>query len=165
MNLNDDARPRWLIFAVGNPSRGDDALGPMLIDQLEQWLATAGALPMDLVLLTDFQWQIDNALDLKNIDVAIFADASVRGDASFETAPLAPQFDASHSTHALSPACVLAVAAQLGQNLPQAWLLSMPGRDFELGAPLSAEARSTLDDAFAYLCASLETGRLEAIRP
>jgi hydrogenase maturation protease len=163
--LNDGARPRWLVFAVGNPSRGDDALGPLLVERLEQWIATARELPVDLVLLTDFQWQVEHALDLQSIDVAIFADASVSGGMTFETAPLSPQFDASYSTHALSPACVLAVAARLGQELPQAWLLSMRGGDFELGAPLSEKARSALDGAFAYLCASLESGRLEAVGP
>jgi len=163
--LKDHARPRWLVFAVGNPSRGDDALGPLLVERLEQWIATVGEPPVDLVLLTDFQWQVEHALDLQSVDVAIFADASVSAGTSFETAPLSPQFDASYSTHALSPACVLAVAARLGQKLPQAWLLSIPGQDFELGAPLSAKARSALDQAFAYLCASLEQGRFEAVRP
>ena len=60
---------------------------------------------------------------------------------------------------------MLAVAARLEQELPQAWLLSMPGGDFELGAPLSEKARSALDGAFAYLCASLERGQLEAVGP
>jgi len=160
-----DARSRWLVFAVGNPSRGDDALGPLLVERLQQWIAARGALSVDLVLLTDFQWQVEHALDLQSIDVAIFADASVSDGASFEAAPLSPSFDASYSTHALSPACVLAVAARLGQPLPQAWLLSMPGREFELGAPLSARAQSSLDGAFAYLCASLEAGRLQAVGP
>jgi len=163
--VKDVARPRWLLFAVGNPSRGDDALGPLLVERLEQWIATAGELPVDLALLTDFQWQVENALDLQGVDLAIFADASVSGGTSFETAPLSPQFDASYSTHALSPGCVLAVAARLGQELPQAWLLSMPGEDFELGASLSDRARSALDGAFAYLCVCLEQGRLEAVGP
>ena len=154
------ARSRWLVFAVGNPSRGDDALGPLLVERLERWIATAQSIPLDLVLLTDFQWQLEHALDLQGVDVAIFADASVSGATSFDIAPLAPEFDASYSTHALSPACVLAVAERLGQSLPQAWLLSMPGEDFELGGPLSALAQSSLDAAFSYLCASLEKGGL-----
>lgn len=165
MLKNADARPRWLIFAVGNPSRGDDALGPLLIERLEHWLATADKLPVNLHLLTDFQWQVEHALDLQGVDVVIFADASVLGEASFELAPLTPQFDASYSTHALSPACVLAVAARLGQELPQSWVLSMPGRDFELGAPLSATAQSALDGAFTYLSACLESGQIGAPNP
>ncbi len=161
---NKEARPRWLVFAVGNPSRGDDALGPLLLEQLEQWLAKGRDLPVDIALLTDFQWQVEHALDLRGVDVAIFADASVSGGTSFEITPLTPEFDASYSTHALSPACVLAVAAQLGQELPCSWILSMRGAGFELGAPLSATGHSALDAAFTYLCASLEAGRLEAVR-
>ncbi len=161
----ESARARWLVFAVGNPSRGDDALGPLLVERLEQWIANAPALPVDLVLLTDFQWQVEHALDLLDVDVAIFADASVSGATSFEIAPLAPQFDASYSTHTLSPACVLAVSGWLGQALPQAWLLSMPGEEFELGAPLSATAQEALESAFAYLCASLQSGQLAAQNP
>jgi hydrogenase maturation protease len=161
----ETARSRWLVFAVGNPSRGDDALGPLLVERLERWSVTARTLPVDLVLLTDFQWQVEHALDLQGVDVVIFADASVSGEASFALAPLAPQFDASYSTHALSPACVLAVAARLGQELPQARLLSMPGQDFELGAPLSALAQGSLDAALAYLCGRLEAGQLETVDP
>jgi hydrogenase maturation protease len=159
--LSSGHRPRWLIFGVGNPSRGDDALGALLIERLEQWIATTGALPVDPILLTDFQWQVDHALDLQGVDVAIFADASVNCSTPFETAPLSPNFDASYSTHALSPACVLAVAARLGQKLPQAWLLAMPGKTFDLGAPLSREAALSLEAAHAALCASLRAGRVE----
>ncbi|MFY9655636.1 MAG: hydrogenase maturation protease [Methylocystis sp.] len=162
---NNDGRPRWLIFAIGNPSRGDDALGPMLVERLERWIATTPALPVNLVLLTDFQWQVEHALDLQGIDVAIFADASVSGGTSIKIAPISPKFDASYSTHTLSPACILAIAARLGQELPQAWLLSMPGEDFELGALLSAGARSALDQAYAYLCASLQRGLFAAACP
>jgi len=97
-------RPRWLVFGVGNPSRGDDALGPLFIERLEAWSATAGDLPVALATLTDFQWQIEHALDLVDIDVVIFVDASVSASPPFELAPLAAKFDASHSTHALSPA-------------------------------------------------------------
>jgi len=158
-------RSRWLVFGVGNHSRGDDALGPLLVERLEQWLALQSALPVDLVLLTDFQWQVDHAIDLEGVDVAVFADASLTAAAPFASAPLSPKFDASYSTHALSPACVLAVAERLGQKLPQTWLLSMPGRDFELGAPLSVEGNRSLDAAFAYLCASLRAGRLDAAPP
>ena len=81
--------------------------------------ADRASIPLDLVLLTDFQWQLEHALDLQGVDVAIFADASVSGATSFDIAPLAPEFDASYSTHALSPACVLAVAERLGQSLPR----------------------------------------------
>ena len=47
-----------VVFAVGNPSRGDDALGPLLMAGLEQqdWPGVQ--------LVSDFQLQIEHALDL-----------------------------------------------------------------------------------------------------
>ena len=158
-------RPRWLVFGVGNPSRGDDALGPLFIERLEAWSATAGDLPVALATLTDFQWQIEHALDLVDIDVVIFVDASVAATPPFELAPLAANYDATHSTHALSPACLLAVAERLGQTVPAAWLLAIPGRAFELGAPPRPDSLSCLDAAFEHLQSLLIAGRVEPRGP
>ena len=156
---------RWLVFGVGNPSRGDDALGPLFVERLEAWSATAGDLPVALASLTDFQWQIEHALDLVDIDVVVFVDASVSASPPFELAPLAAKYDATHSTHALSPACLLAVAERLGQTAPEAWLLTIPGRAFELGAPPSPDSRRCLDAAFEHLRSSLIAGRIEPRGP
>ena len=156
---------RWLVFGVGNPSRGDDALGPLFVERLDAWSATAGDLSVALATLTDFQWQIEHALDLADIDVVIFVDASVRAEPPFELAPLAAKFDATHSTHALSPACLLAVAERLGQTVPEAWLLAIPGRAFELGAPPSPDSLSCLDAAFEHLRSRLIAGRVEPRGP
>lgn len=152
---------RWLVFGVGNPSRGDDAVGPLFIERLEAWSATARDLPVALATLTDFQWQIEHALDLVDIDVVVFVDASVSASPPFELAPLAAKYDATHSTHAVSPACLLAVAERLGQTAPEAWLLTIPGRAFELGAPPSPDSQNCLDAAFEHLRSSVIAGRIE----
>ena len=156
-------RSRWLVFGVGNPSRGDDALGPLFVERLEQWSATAGDLPVALATLTDFQWQVEHALDLIDVDVTVFVDASLRAAPPFEIAPLAPAFDATHSTHALSPACVLATAERLGQILPQAWLLAIRGETFELGAEPSPASCCHLDAALDFLLARLAAGQIEPL--
>ena len=90
---------RWLVFGVGNPSRNDDALGPLFIERLDAWSATSDDLPIKLATLTDFQWQIEHALDLVDIDVVVFVDASVSALPPFELEPLAAKFDA-NSQHA-----------------------------------------------------------------
>jgi len=156
-------RPRWLVFGVGNPSRGDDALGPLFVERLEAWYA--GDLPVALATLTDFQWQIEHALDLVDIDVVIFVDASVAATPPFELAPLAANYDATHSTHALSPACLLAVAERLGQTVPAAWLLAIPGRAFELGAEPCPDSLSCLDAAFEHLRSRMIAGWIEPRGP
>jgi hydrogenase maturation protease len=160
--MNKERRPHWLVFGVGNPSRGDDALGPMFIEQLEAWSAAMEELPVDLSILTDFQWQIEHALDLAGVDVALFVDASVRAAAPFELEPLQPMFDVTYSTHSLSPACVLAVAQQLGVALPQSWLLTIPGEEFELGAPMSGCSQDYLGLAFDYFRACARAGAVTA---
>ncbi|MDP3326412.1 MAG: Ni/Fe hydrogenase, partial [Hydrogenophaga sp.] len=63
-----------LVFGWGNPSRGDDALGPLLVEQL------AGLAQMSsgrLECLTDFQLQVEHALDLRGRERVLFVDAAI----------------------------------------------------------------------------------------
>ena len=155
-----DDRLKWLVFGIGNPSRGDDALGSSFIARLGEWLDLGNAddLPMELVLETDFQCQVENALDLVGMAGVIFVDASHSAKAPFELTRLHPNFDATHTTHALSPSCVLAVAQNIGQTVPPCWLLAIPGSDFELGAELSPPSRAYLDLALAAVIKALQHG-------
>lgn len=152
-------RAHWLVFGVGNSSRGDDALGPMLIEKLGAWRETHEP-AVQLTLLTDFQWQIEHALDLRDIDVALFVDASVIEPSPVTIRKISPQFDATHSTHALSPACVLAVAQKIGLKAPEAWMVAISGESFALGAPLSDKACRALDVACERLVGALIAGRI-----
>ncbi len=53
-----------VIFAVGNPSRGDDAIGPECYGRLEKLLKNE-ILAGSVELIEDFQLQIEHALDLQ----------------------------------------------------------------------------------------------------
>jgi len=138
--------PRKLVIAVGNPSRGDDALGPLLATRLE-----ALALP-DVEVLSDFQLQIEYVLDLADRSEVVFADASVSSPAPFTFTPLVPARDASFTSHAMSPASLLdAYPGLVGGAPPRASTLAIRGYAFELGAPLSARAAANLEAAFPAL--------------
>ena len=65
-----------LIFAYGNPSRGDDALGPECLSAMEGWLQ-GNSLQSQIELLTDFQLQVEHATDLVGRRLVVFVDASV----------------------------------------------------------------------------------------
>jgi hydrogenase maturation protease len=145
-----------LIFAWGNPSRGDDALGPLLLEGIE------AALPAhpewgEVMLLTDFQLQPEHALDLEGCERVLFIDASVSCAAPYAFSRLAPACDDSYTTHAMSPAALLQVFRQItGREPPPAYLLTLRGISFELGEPLSgaaqahlAAARGFIDELFA----------------
>jgi hydrogenase maturation protease len=135
-----------LVLAVGNPSRGDDALGPLAAQRLAE-LALPG-----VEVLTDFQLQVEHALDLLGRREVIFVDAAASGEAPFELRPLAPAADACHTTHSLSPAAVLDAYRRLtGAEPPPSRLLAICGHDFELGAPPSAAASANLEAALAAL--------------
>ena len=142
-----------LIFGYGNPSRGDDALGPELIQRLERYPAA----PWEL--LTDFQPQPEHALDLVGRARVILVDADVSLAEPYRLAPVIPDRDASYTTHAMSPGALLWVHTQIGYGPPPpCLLLRIRGYHFALGAPLSAGARDNLDRAEVFLVGYLGVG-------
>ena len=141
-----------LIIGIGNPSRGDDAVGPLAVERLE-----ALNLP-DVELLTDFQLQVEYLLDMEGRDRVIFIDASLAGDGRFRFDPVHPAKDHSFSSHALSPAAVLAAFVRhYGRPPPPSFVLAIRAHEFELGADLSAAAEANLAAALEFLTGYLTT--------
>lgn len=134
-----------LIFGWGNPSRGDDALGPLFVERVE-------ALKHPQVeCLTDFQLQVEHALDLCERQRVLFVDASVSAPAPFSVASIFPDKDASFTTHAMTPQAILHTYFQLeGRPPPPCWLLAIRGESLELGASLSAAAERNLAAAVKW---------------
>jgi hydrogenase maturation protease len=148
-----------LIFGYGNPSRGDDALGPALIARLEDLQATRGAGQPPWDLLTDFQPQPEHALDLVGRDRVILVDADVSLAVPYRLEPILADRAASYTTHAMSPGALLWVYGQIGAGAPPpAWLLRIRGYHFALGAPLSAGAVENLAGAEGGLRGFLGVG-------
>jgi hydrogenase maturation protease len=134
-----------LVFAWGNPARGDDALGPLFAEAIE-----ALHLP-DVDCLTDFQLQVEHALDLQGRQRVLFVDASLGAPAPFGVQTLAPLHDESFSSHAMSPAAVLQVYCDvLKRPPPPAQLLAIQGVQWELGIAPSNTARENLAAALAW---------------
>jgi hydrogenase maturation protease len=148
-----------LILACGNPSRGDDALGPMLIERLAKWIGEASRAT---TLLTDFQLQIEHALDVKGHDRVIIVDAIVNGSGPFVYVPVRPTVDVSWTSHALSPGALLSLVQRItGEIPPRTHLLGIRGYGFGLGEPVSARASANLDAALAFLSPLLARSRIE----
>jgi hydrogenase maturation protease len=144
-----------LVLAIGNPSRGDDALGPAFLDRLAVACADAIAAGA-LELMTDFQLQIEHALDLVGRARVIFVDASVAAAPPFTFARLTAAPDGGASTHAMSPAAVLDTYARIVGPPPEAWLLAIRGASFELGEDLSAAAAAHLEAAVEFARATID---------
>ena len=143
--------PGLLVLAVGNPSRGDDALGPLFLERLAA-LREQGVNWDDIELLTDFQLQIEHAVDLENRALVLFVDASISCPPPYQFTRLQPARDTSYTSHALTPAAVLHVYEQVDSSPPPpAFLLAVRGESFELGESLSPAARANLVAALKFV--------------
>ena len=133
-----------LVFGWGNPSRGDDALGPLFV---ERFTALAALHPEwgAVDCLTDFQLQVEHALDLQGRRRVLFVYASLDAPAPCSLVRIEAARDASFTTHAMSPQAVLKVFADIdGGQPPPCWLLAIRGERYELGEPPSDAAQQSL---------------------
>lgn len=147
----------WLVLAVGNPARGDDALAPLLLERLRAQGVEAGG---EVELLSDFQLQVEHALDLRGRRGVLFVDAAVPGAIpGVLLSSLVPARVPTAATHALHPAAVLRVAEQLDGHAPAAWLLAIEGAAFGLGEPPSPSGLCHLAQAQALAVAWLRRSR------
>jgi hydrogenase maturation protease len=161
---------RTLVFGFGNPGRRDDGLGPACAAALE-----ALALP-GVTIDSDYQLTVEDAATIRDYDVVIFVDAALGGPAPFEFTPLSADVPAvvvsdgprhrdappiPFSSHSASPAGVLALAAELFDARPTAYLLGIRGYEFnEFGEWLSPAAAANLRAALAFLESTLQAGDL-----
>jgi hydrogenase maturation protease len=141
-----------LVFGWGNPSRGDDALGPLCLDRLRELGLSAARVEY----LEDFQLQVEHALDLVQRERVLLVDASLTCAAPFEVSMVQPARDASLGSHALSPAALLQVYGELRQEPPPpCTLLAIRGERFELGQAPSGAALLNLAAAVQWASAWL----------
>jgi len=133
-----------LIFAVGNESRGDDALAPLLVRRLENWSKAAGQ-GERIELFEDYQLQVEHVTDLAGRHAVLFVDADVSCAAPFHFSKIAPAHDLSYTSHAMTPFALLHAYRQFyGADAPQSYLLRIRGYGFELGGTLSDKASANL---------------------
>jgi hydrogenase maturation protease len=112
-----------LILGYGNLSRGDDAVAPLCLTQLQ---ATESDCLQCAEFLTDFQLQIEHIFDLQQRELVLFIDASMEHVAPLKFTQLLPQTDYSYTTHAMTPTALMAVYQQtLRDNLPDCFLLTL----------------------------------------
>ena len=150
MNNSKDHAP-VLVFTYGNPSRGDDTLGPAIFNLLEKHKQHTSDLD-NVDLLTDFQLQIEHAIDLEHREGVLFVDASASCPDPYEFYKLQQEQDDSYTTHAMSPASVLAVYQQINhREPPPSYMLTIKGVEFDLGKELSEQGNENLKKSFKFV--------------
>ena len=134
------------VFAWGNESRGDDAIGAILARRI------VGLEDPAINVVEDHQLNIEHVMDIENGVPVLFVDASVAIDTDFRLEKLSPCRDESISTHSISPVALLDLYEQtLGQPAPAAYLLHIRGNSFELGDEIGETARESVGAAWRFL--------------
>jgi len=134
------------VFAWGNESRGDDAIGAILASRI------IGLDHPAVKVVEDHQLNIEHVMDIAANVPVLFIDASVAIDSDFLLERLTPTRDASVSTHSISPVALLDLYEQtLGKAAPDAYLLHVHGESFELGETISEAATESVNKAWQFL--------------
>lgn len=134
------------VFAWGNESRGDDAIGTILASRI------IGLDNPAISVIEDHQLQLEHVMDIVDNVPVLFIDASVAIDRDFLLEKLMPCRDASISTHAMSPVALLDLYEQtIGKSAPDAYLLHVRGDSFELGEDISSSTSEAVDEAWQFL--------------
>ncbi len=145
-----------LIFAYGNISRGDDALAPLLIEQLQDAdLETVCGHPVKY--LCDYHIHVEHILDLQGCERVLLIDAhqSLSQPYSFEL--VQPKRETSYTTHGISPPTLLSTYENtLSDQAPSSYLLAVQGHEFNLGEGLSSSAQNSLNQAFDFTLSILQ---------
>jgi hypothetical protein len=114
-----------LVFGWGNASRGDDALGPLFVQQLGSLAGASAGVQVDF--LEDYQLQIEHALDLACRERVLFVDASISCTPPFEvtTATCGARREFHHPL-AFCPVCDAGLSRPVWQGTPSVHAASDP---------------------------------------
>ena len=148
--------PELVVFAWGNLSRGDDGIGPLLAEKLRALQR------QELVVVEDFQLNIEHVMDFNGMTPLLFIDASVAIERGIAVERIEASDDGNFSTHAISPQALLNVYRETtGAAPPEAFLLHVAAGRFGLGESLGQTAAAALEDAWAFLRSLLATSPTE----
>jgi hydrogenase maturation protease len=149
MPVPGTAAPTCWIIAFGNSQRGDDGVGPYVACRLNDTIQTMSG----VALCTLPQLDIALLEDILDADHLIFVDASVEKiDNGLRWSPVTPELNGwAMGSHQLTPNVFLGLLHLLYQSHPRAWVVSVQGRNFDLGEGLSTEARRDAERAAAQI--------------
>jgi len=136
--------PKVLVVCYGNPLRGDDGVGWIVAEKLQQM-----SLPDFVAIQTHIQLTPELAVDLSEADLVIFidaCDAEPVGVVSCKPVTPLPSSSSSFSHH-LTPELLLSHAQRLFGRAPKAFLISVNGSKFDYQDTVSPAVREAAGKA------------------
>jgi len=142
---SENNRDDLLVIGYGNTLRGDDAVGRRVAEALQE-LRLPGVRVLSCDLLTP-----ELADHISKARRVVFVDASVELSEMVQLRPAAPAECSQILGHTAEPGTLLAVARDLFGFAPQAWWLTIPIANIELGEELSEKASEGMRVALAKI--------------
>ncbi len=131
-----------LVIGYGNDLRSDDAVGKRVAEHVATW-----NLPY-VQALAVHQLTPELTVRLTNVERVIFVDAyRATQDQEVQARPLEPVRTGGIAGHTGDPQSLLALTKALYGYCPQAWSVTIPGVNFEVGDSLSLLARRGVAEA------------------
>ncbi len=144
-----------LLLAYGNPLRQDDGAGLRLAEQMADYWQSTG-MPLRHLAVQQLAPELAVEIAQPGVLAVVFVDARVDAPDSVPdgvvVAALRSDGPSSPSLgHHTQPDVLLAYAALLlnGRPAPPAWLVTVPGVNFEHGEGLSQVASAAIEAAFS----------------
>ncbi len=165
MKLFVKSPAKILIQAIGNPLRGDDGVGPLLIERfmersIDQLNERKRALEEErLAASVDFEWvyqlQIENAEQWRRYETVIVVDADMAATESLTWREITPQEEVatqSFHSHQQSPDSVYRLMREFFEGeratlATRVFVLGIYAEKFELGEVLSEKSKKALNEA------------------
>lgn len=158
MTIVGRVRPlrRVLVVGIGNPDRGDDAVGPAVVQVL------AERLPDDVLMRTRSGNMLALIDDWAGFDAVVCIDAAApmgapgrihRIDATTDTLP---RDMSCTSSHAFGLAETIALARTLSRAPRDIVVFAVEGRSFDGGAGMTADVAAAVDPAADRVVAEVE---------
>jgi hydrogenase maturation protease len=123
-----------LVIGYGNTLRGDDGVGYQIAETVTEW-----QIPR-VRSIAVHQLLPELAAAIADVDIVMFIDAIAVINslpANINITRLAPDPEATFSTHVITPQLLLSLAQRLYGKTPDTYLLTIPAVDFTLGNTLS----------------------------
>jgi hydrogenase maturation protease len=146
VELRDDGAARsarTVVIGYGSPIRGDDAIGPLVADQLIDEIDSPTVNVVSRHVLT-----AELAADLESAELVVFLDAALDGEVGqVHCRRLEPDKSSMHSMqHFLNPRELLAWVEEMYGRVPEAVLVSTRGVSFEFSHyQLTPQVQATME--------------------
>jgi hydrogenase maturation protease len=156
MNLSPQkSGARILVIGYGNPHRQDDRVGHDTAEAIQSW-AEENTLA-GIRVITAYQLDLDMVEDAIHADIVIFIDAHIPEFSEHVSfTPVEPGDSAGFTTHAFTAGDIIALCNSLYGKSPQAFILSIPGYEFDMIDTLSPRTQELLPQAIDLLKARIE---------